>query len=87
MRAARRGRCCRGRRCRRHGRVLGATGRGIGRVAVHEFVHQILGKAIAHNDVDVDSYEYGNPAGRSQYYGDLHWTSALPLLRQRLGGK
>jgi hypothetical protein len=62
-------------------------GRGIGRVAVHEFMHQILGASIGHDDTDSNSYEYGNPERRSQYYGDLHWTVALPLLEQRLGGK
>ncbi len=30
--------------------VLDGIGRGIGRVAVHELVHQILGAASAHND-------------------------------------
>jgi hypothetical protein len=67
--------------------VVEGIGRGIGRVAIHEFMHQILGNAIAHNDRDVNSYESGNPERRSQYYGDLHWTTALPLLRQRLGSR
>jgi hypothetical protein len=67
--------------------VVEGIGRGVGRVAIHEFMHQILGNAIAHNDRDVNSYEYGNPERQSQYYGDLHWTTALPLLRQKLGSK
>ena len=67
--------------------VVEGIGRGVGRVAIHEFMHQILGNAIAHNDQDINSYEYGNPERRSQYYGDLHWTTALPLLRQKLGSK
>jgi hypothetical protein len=67
--------------------IVEAVGRGIGRVAVHELMHQILGASIGHDDSDANSYEYGNPERRSQYYGDLHWTTALPLLEQRLGGK
>jgi len=67
--------------------VLEAVGRGIGRVAVHELTHQILGASIGHDDSDANSYEYGNPERRSQYYDELHWTTARPLLEQRLGGK
>ena len=65
------------------GVVLEGIGRGIGRVAVHEFVHQMLGPAIGHNDADADSYEHGSPARRSLYYGRLHWTTARPLLERR----
>ena len=64
-------------------RIIEGIGRGIGRVAVHEFVHQILGVAAAHNNSDVNSYEYGSPDRASQYYGDLHWTTALPLLNKK----
>jgi hypothetical protein len=67
--------------------VVEAMARGIGRVAVHEFTHQILGASIGHNDSDADSYEFGNPERRSQYYGELHWTTALPLLRLTLGAR
>ena len=67
--------------------IVEAMGRGIGRVAVHELMHQILGASIGHDDSDANSYEYGNPERRSQYYGELHWTTALPLLEQRLGRK
>jgi hypothetical protein len=65
--------------------IVQGIGRGIGRVAVHEFMHQILGASIAHNDTDVNSYEYGSPDRRSQYYGDLHWTTAWPILRAKFG--
>ena len=65
--------------------IIDGIGRGIGRVAVHEFMHQILGTSIAHNDTDVNSYEYGSPDRRSQYYGELRWTTAWPLLRSKLG--
>jgi len=67
--------------------VVEAMARGIGRVAVHEFTHQILGTSVGHNDSDADSYEFGNPERRSQYYGELHWTTALPLLRLKLGSR
>ena len=66
-------------------RVIEGIGRGIGRVAVHELIHQILGVAAAHNDTDQDSYEYRSPDRSSQYYGELHWTTAWPLLHQKFG--
>jgi hypothetical protein len=66
-------------------RVIDGIGRGIGRVAAHEFAHQILGVSVGHNKDDPDSYEYPSPDRASQYYGELHWTIARPLLKQRLG--
>lgn len=65
--------------------VVEAIGRGVGRTAVHEFVHQVLGSAVGHNDQDADSYEHGSSDRASQYYGELHWTIALPELQRRLG--
>jgi hypothetical protein len=65
--------------------IIDAIGRGIGRVAVHEFVHQILGVAASHNDGDENSYEYGSPDRPSQYYGELHWTTSWPLLASKFG--
>ena len=65
--------------------MVDGIGRGIGRVAVHEFFHQILGPGAKHNDTDPDSYESGNADRASQYYGNLHWTIAWPLLQKRLG--
>src|SRR5437867_4097637 len=65
--------------------VVEGIGRGIGRVAAHEFGHQILGADFAHDKVDVNSYEYPSPDRASQYYGELHWTTAGPLLRQKMG--
>jgi hypothetical protein len=67
------------------GRIVEAIGRGIGRVAVHEFVHQMLGGDSRHNDTDENSYEDGSPDRFSQYYGELHWTTAWPLLLQKFG--
>jgi hypothetical protein len=66
--------------------MLEAIGRGIGRVAVHEFMHQILGPTAIHAG-DIDSYEHGSPDRASQYYGELHWTGAWPLLQRRLGSR
>lgn len=65
--------------------IIAGIGRGVGRVAVHEFMHQMLGVSNAHDDTDVNSYEYGRPDRPSQYYGELHWTTALPLLGRKLG--
>lgn len=67
--------------------VVDAIGRGVGRTAVHEFVHQILGPASHHNDADTDSYEHGSSDRASQYYGELHWTTALAELRRKLGAR
>ena len=64
--------------------IIEGVGRGVGRVAVHEFMHQILGAWAAHNNGDLNSYEYGSPGRRSQYYGELHWTTARALLDRRL---
>jgi hypothetical protein len=65
--------------------IIAGMGRGVGRVAVHEFTHQIL-PSLRHNDADADSYEYGSPDRASQYYGELHWTTAWPLLTARFAG-
>jgi hypothetical protein len=65
--------------------IVDGIGRGVGRVAIHEFAHQILGVTDMHNAADQDSYEYPSPDRPSQYYGDLHWTAAWPLLQKRLG--
>lgn len=65
--------------------IVEGIGRGVGRVAVHEFAHQILGAADMHDAADQESYEYPSPDRPSQYYGELHWTAAWPLLQKRLG--
>jgi len=64
--------------------IVEAIGRGIGHVAVHEFAHQILNTSAVHNKEDEHSYEYPSPDRSSQYYGDLHWTTARPFLEQKL---
>ena len=60
------------------------VGRGIGRAAAHEIGHQILGRAMRDDKTDIDSYEYFSADRNSQYFGTLHWTTALPLLQQKL---
>jgi hypothetical protein len=68
--------------------ILEGVARGVGRVAVHEFAHQILGAAAGvHDRNDANSYEYPSPDRASQYYGELHWTIAWPLLEKRLGSR
>jgi hypothetical protein len=65
--------------------IVDGIARGIGRAAAHEFSHQILGASAVHNRDDRDSFEYFTSDRPSQYYGDLRWTSAWPLLLQRVG--
>ena len=65
--------------------VLAALGRGMGRVAIHEFLHQLLPKAPIHDSHDTRSYEGNSPALVEGYFDDLHWGIAEPWLDQRLG--
>jgi hypothetical protein len=62
--------------------IIDGIGRGIGRAAVHEFGHAIVG---ANHSQDEHSYEYRSSDRASQYYGELHWASAGPLLQRRFG--
>ena len=64
--------------------MLEAIGRGVGRAAVHEFTHQFLPTAPIHDSTDIGSYEYESASRREQYFGELHWDLAFPLLQQRL---
>lgn len=68
--------------------IVDAIGRGIGRAAVHELAHQALGLdnlAYIDNRTDRYSYEYANADRPSQYYGELRWTTAWPVLLQKFG--
>ena len=66
--------------------IVAAIGRGIGRAAVHEFTHQLLGRRARIDDsTDVHSYEYGSTTRPEQYDGQMRWDIAEPLLRQRFG--
>ena len=65
--------------------MIQAIARGIGRTAVHEFVHVLLPHVPIHDSTDVRSYEYHSAARREQYFGDMRWDLARPLLQERLG--
>jgi hypothetical protein len=65
--------------------IVDAIGRGIGRAAVHEFAHQILGPTAMDNNTDPNSYEYATFERAAQYYGELHWAGAWPLLQRKIG--
>jgi hypothetical protein len=65
--------------------LIEAIGRGVGRAAVHEFTHQLLPRAAIHS-ANIHSYEYASAARPEQYFGDMQWDLALPLLRRRIGG-
>ncbi len=64
--------------------IVAAIGRGIGRTAVHELTHQLLPQAPIHDSRDVRSYESDSAARREQYFGEMHWALARPLLVARL---
>ena len=64
--------------------MVAAIGRGIGRSAVHEFTHLMLGGSAIHSD-DESSYEFETADRPGQYYGDLRWGKAWPLLERKLG--
>jgi len=63
--------------------ILDGIGRGVGRVAAHELGHQMV-TDMRHGE-DRDSYEYGSPDRASQYYGELHWSTADTALKDMLG--
>jgi hypothetical protein len=64
--------------------VIDAIGRGIGRTAAHELAHLLLPQRPIHDSTDVRSYEFDSAARREQFYGDMHWDLARPLLAERL---
>ena len=65
--------------------VIGAIGRGVGRVAIHEFTHLFLPRAPIDASDDALSYEYGHAGRREQYYGELRWGFAREALVRQLG--
>lgn len=65
--------------------VIDAIGRGVGRVAIHEFTHLFLPRASIDASDDPLSYEYGHAARREQYYGELRWGFAKAMLLRELG--
>lgn len=64
--------------------IVESIGRGVGRVAIHEFLHQLLPKFAVHDSKDRESYEGNSPALIEGYFGDLHWDIAAPELQRRL---
>jgi hypothetical protein len=64
--------------------VLDGIARGIARAAVHELAHLVTGLNI-HDRADADSYEYPFADRTAQFYGELHWGRAWPLLVAQLG--
>jgi hypothetical protein len=64
--------------------LLHAIGPGIGRTAAHELAHLLLPQAPIHDTKDIRSYEYDSAARREQYFGEMHWAVARPLLVERL---
>ena len=64
--------------------IMEAIGRGIGRTAAHELAHLLLPHAPIHDSRDVRSYEYDSAARHEQYFGEMHWDLARPLLVARL---
>jgi hypothetical protein len=64
--------------------VIDAIGRGIGRVAIHEFLHQLLPKAAIDGSRDPRSWEGNTAAIAEGYFGDLHWDLAKPSLDARI---
>jgi len=64
--------------------LVHAIGRGIGRTAVHEFAHQILGPAGMDGTADRLSYEHGDLRAE-HFYAQLHWGPAAARLQQRIG--
>ena len=65
--------------------LVAGIGRGVGRVAVHELAHGILGAGAMDNQTDDHSYEYFTHNRPSQFYGELHWARAWPVLVERVG--
>lgn len=66
--------------------VVEGIARGIGRAAVHELAHMMGGGASVDSRGDQSSYEYFSADRASQYYGELHWTAAWPVLLEKVGG-
>ena len=64
--------------------LIAAIGRGIGRVAIHEFVHQLLPKSPLHDATNVRSYEGNSPTIAEGFFGELQWDIAAPWLESRL---
>ena len=67
--------------------IIDGIGRGLGRVAAHEFAHQLLHAVNLHASQDTQSYEYRGANRIELFYGPMHWAFAGPLLLERLGAR
>lgn len=65
--------------------IVDGIGRGLGRAAVHEFAHQILGSGLLQESDDHTAYECETGDRAEQYYGVLRWTTARDALDRRIG--
>jgi hypothetical protein len=67
--------------------IVEAIGRGVGRSAAHEFAHQLLPRAPLHSSRNRASYEFYAASRPEQYFGEVGWDLAGPLLRARLASR
>ena len=65
--------------------IVEGIARGIGRAAVHEFAHMMVAGVPIDSRADINAYEYASADRASQYYGELRWTTALPLIQRSIG--
>lgn len=65
--------------------MIAAIGRGTGRAAVHEALHQLLPRAPIDRSKDASSYEYYTGARVEQFYGPMSFDFAHAMLEQRYG--
>jgi hypothetical protein len=65
--------------------LIDGIGRGVGRTAVHELTHAILGATAMDNRTDEHSYEFFTHNRPAWFYGPLHWANAWPVLVERVG--
>ena len=65
--------------------TIAAIGRGTGRAAVHEALHQLLPRAPIDRSKDARSYEYYSGARVEQFYGPMSFDFAHSMLEQRYG--
>lgn len=65
--------------------IVEAIGRGVGRSAVHEFAHMMVPDVPIDQERDEHTYEHRSSARAGQYYGELRWGPAWPVLHRRLG--
>ena len=65
--------------------MIDGIARGLGRIAAHEFAHQLLHSVNLHASNDVQSYEFRGANRAALFYEPMHWAFAGALLLERLG--